>query len=120
MAPYKPPAPDVARALAKLPLLVDPQVVLFPRLRVQVVVREPRQLQLVTDVVGTHRALGIVQPAEATAGRAEARLCDVAAVGTVVEATPLPGGRGQVAVIGRGRVKLSELHDAGPCPYPRA
>jgi ATP-dependent Lon protease len=121
MAPYKPPAPDVARALAKLPLLVDPQIVVFPRLRVQIVVREPRQLQLVSDALGTHRAVGIVQPAESAAEGAEsAELCEIGAVGTIVDAIPISGGRGQLAVIGRGRVKLSALVSAGPCPYRRA
>ena len=121
MAPYKPPAPDVARALAKLPLLVDSQVVVFPRLRVQLVVREPRQLQLVSDVLGTHRAVGIGQPPESVAEGAEsAQLCGVGAVGTIVEAAPIAGGRGQLVVIGRGRIKLSALVAAGPCPYPRA
>lgn len=121
MAPYKPPARDVARALAKLPLLIDSQVVLFPRMRVEMVVREPRQLQLVSDVLGSHRALGVVQPAEGAGdGPGAEQLCAIGAVGTVVEATPLAGGRARLVVIGRGRIKLSELRGMGPCPYRRA
>lgn len=121
MAPYKPPARDVAAALAKLPLLVDAQVVLFPAVRIELVLREPRQLQLVSDVVGTHRTLGVAQPAEeAQGGAALAVLRPTAGVGTVVDATPLSGGRGRLVIIGRGRVKLREHRGTGPCPYPRA
>jgi Lon protease-like protein len=115
MAPYKPPARDLARALSALPLLPYAQAVLFPGVRLGLEICEPLQLRLVRDVLRSHRALGLVHPASAetpvsgTAAGQQPPLAEVAGVGTIVEHAERSSGRCRVVLLGRARVRLREL-----------
>jgi Lon protease-like protein len=116
MAPYKPPARDVARALAELPIVVVRQVVLFPGVRLSLATCEPRQVAAVRVALGGHRTLGVVQPkrVEVDDGRgASAAISSVGAVGTIVDHVEVGSGRFELVLLGRARVGLRELKGAG-------
>jgi Lon protease-like protein len=115
MAPYRPPARDLARVLRALPVLVHSQAVLFPGARLSLVVREPSQLGLLREVVASHRVLAIV-PATLAATTVQAGLGAryVAGVGTILEYARVAGGRQGLVILGRDRVQLRACSLAGP------
>lgn len=121
MAPYRPPARDLTRALDELPLLVLQHTVLFPGVRVQVEVRSARNVRAVRQALNSHWALGVVPPARRhTPGATRPRIAGIGGVGSIVEHADSFGGRCELVLLGRGRVRLREGELEQPYRYAAA
>lgn len=111
---------DIAGALAALPLFPLPNAVLFPGTFLPLHVFEPRYRSMVQDVLQSHRALAVVMitgkdPVDAYG---HPPIAEVAGVGVIVDHVELPGGRYDILLRGRARVRLHELPFVSP--YRRA
>jgi ATP-dependent Lon protease len=114
---------DLASALEALPLFPLPQTVLFPEALLPLHIFEPRYRAMVSDALETHQALAVVlltDPGRAFAGDEDAlpAIASIAGVGVIVDHAELPGGRYNILLRGRARVRLTELPFAPP--YRRA
>ena len=111
---------DIAPALDALPLFPLPQTVLFPGCLLPLHVFEPRYRAMLKDVLETHRVLAVVLITDGSSHAAQGtpEIADVAGVGVIVDHTELPGGRYNILVRGRARVRLRELPFVPP--YRRA
>ena len=110
---------DLTQALQELPLFPLQEVVLFPTTLLPLHVFEPRYVQLVRDVMKSHRSLSVVYVPDREADMAHApAIAPIAGIGTIVEYSELPGERYHIVVLGRARVKLQELSFLPP--YRRA
>lgn len=111
---------DIAGALGALPLFPLPNAVLFPGAFLPLHVFEPRYRAMVRDVLQGHRALAVVMIKDK--GRVDEQghpeIADIAGVGVIVDHVELPGGRYDILLRGRGRVRLCELPFEPP--YRRA
>ncbi|EYF05981.1 LON peptidase substrate-binding domain-containing protein [Chondromyces apiculatus] len=110
MTSSAPPPADLGAALKRLPLFPLPQAVLFPGGLLPLHVFEPRYRALVRDALATHRCLSVVlvaNPAKVDANGQPA-ICEVAGVGEIIEHVDLPGGRYNILLRGRARVRLME------------
>jgi ATP-dependent Lon protease len=110
---------DLEPALEALPLFPLHQAVLFPGALLPLHVFEPRYRQLVSDVLDSHATLSvphIVDPDADPAG--SPAIADVAGIGTIIKHQQLPGGRFNIVILGRARVRLEELSFSPP--YRRA
>lgn len=112
---------DLVEALEALPLFPLQQAVLFPGARMPLRVFEPRYRRMIRDVLSSHRTLSIVNVADLDAEmEASPTIPEVAGIGTIVEHMELPGGRFNIVVLGRGRVRLEELSFVPPYRRARA
>jgi ATP-dependent Lon protease len=111
---------DIAPALDALPLFPLPQTVLFPGCLLPLHVFEPRYRAMLKDVLETHRVLAVVLITDSSANAAHGtpQIADVAGVGVIIDHTELPGGRYNILLRGRARVRLRELPFVPP--YRRA
>lgn len=111
---------DLAPALGALPLFPLPQTVLFPGALLPLHVFEPRYRALVRDVLSSHRMLSVVLIADTSALDKDGHpaIAPVAGVGLIIDHTDLPGGRFNILLRGRARVRLRELPFEPP--YRRA
>ena len=110
---------DLDAALKALPLFPLHQAVLFPGTLLPLHVFEPRYRTLVRDVLETHGCLSVAHVSDASADMSgNPPIAEVAGVGTIVEHIELPGGRFNILLRGRARVRLQELHFVPP--YRRA
>ena len=111
---------DIAPALGELPLFPLPQTVLFPGCLLPLHIFEPRYRTMIKDVLETHRALAVVLLASppGTDTHGQPPIASVAGVGVIVDHAELPGGRYNILVQGRARVRLEELPFVPP--YRRA
>jgi Lon protease-like protein len=111
---------DIADALAALPLFPLPQTVLFPGALLPLHVFEPRYRAMVRDVLETHRTMAVVMITDPTPidVHGHPAIASVAGVGTILDHVELPGGRYNIVLRGRARVRLREL--AFVPPYRRA
>jgi ATP-dependent Lon protease len=109
---------DISPALGALPLFPLPQTVLFPGCLLPLHIFEPRYVTMIGEVLETHRALAVVLITEAAHGSDQAQIASVAGAGVIVDHTELPGGRYNILVRGRARVRLAELPFVPP--YRRA
>ncbi len=106
-------------ALRELPLFPLQGAVLFPGSLMPLHVFEPRYRELVRDALAGHRALAIAHVPDPDADmRGNPPIAEIAGVGTIVEHWELPGGRFNIVLVGRARVRLQELSLARP--YRRA
>lgn len=112
----------LAEALAELPLFPLPQAVLFPGAMLPLHVFEPRYRAMVREVLDTHRCLAVVLITDARAvdSHGHPRIASVAGAGQIVDAAELPGGRFNIVVQGRARVRLVELPYVPPFRRARA
>jgi Lon protease-like protein len=110
---------DIAPALDALPLFPLPTV-LFPGALLPLHVFEPRYRTMLRDVLETHRTLAVVfvTDPDATDERGHPAIAQVAGVGVIADHNELPGGRLDILVRGRARVRLRELPFVPP--YRRA
>lgn len=96
-----------------------PGVALFPGELLPIHVFEPRYIRLIRDVLSRHSTLSLVhQLQEESETNRQPALAPIAGVGTIVSHVELPGGRFNIVVRGRGRVRLQEL--TFEPPYRRA
>jgi Lon protease-like protein len=110
---------DLRDALRELPIFPLHQAVLFPGTLVPLHVFEPRYRELVRDVIASHRALSIAHVIDPEADMGgNPLIAEMAGVGTIVEHQELPGGRFNIVLLGRARVRLQELPFVPP--YRRA
>lgn len=114
---------DLAPALASLPLFPLSQTILFPEALVPLHIFEPRYQAMVRDALETHQALAVVlltDPRGDFDGDAGAlpAIASVAGVGLIVDHAEVPGGRYNILLRGRARVRLRELPFVPP--YRRA
>ena len=111
---------DIASALDALPLFPLPQTVLFPGCLLPLHVFEPRYRAMLKDVLETHRVLAVVLITDTSAAGLQStpEIAKVAGVGVIVDHAELPGGRYNIVVRGRARVRLEELPFVPP--YRRA
>ncbi len=113
--------PDLAPALAELPLFPLQEAVLLPGTTMPLHVFEPRYRQLVRDALASHRSLSIVRVPDPHADMAgNPPLCAVAGAGTIVDHHELPDGRFHIIVAARERVRLDELPFVPPYRRARA
>lgn len=110
--------PDLAGALAAIPVFPLPQVVLFPGALLPLHIFEPRYRAMLADCLATNRVLAIAQllSGEDEHGRpAVARVCGG---GIIVRHQPLPDGRSNILVLGKARLHLDEIAVEEPPRYP--
>ncbi|HRI63711.1 MAG TPA: LON peptidase substrate-binding domain-containing protein [Polyangium sp.] len=112
--------PDIAGALEALPLFPLPNAVLFPGTFLPLHVFEPRYCAMVRDVLQGHRAMAVVMITDAERRDAHGHpvIAEMAGVGVIVDHVELPGGRYDILLRGRARVRLRELPFEPP--YRRA
>lgn len=111
---------DLAPALDALPLFPLPQTVLFPGALLPLHVFEPRYRALVRDVLQSHRALSVVfiTDPDDVDEHGHPAIASVAGVGVIIDHAELAGGRYNILLRGRARVRLEELPFVPP--YRRA
>lgn len=111
---------DISGALRALPLFPLPNAVLFPGSFVPLHIFEPRYRTMVRDVLNGHRTLAIVMISdlEHTDAHGHPPIATIAGVGVIVDHVELPGGRYDILLRGRARVRLNELPFEPP--YRRA
>lgn len=111
---------DIAGALEALPLFPLPNAVLFPGSFLPLHVFEPRYRVMVRDVLQGHRALAVVMITDVDRVDAHGHppIAEIAGVGVIVDHVELPGGRFDILLRGRARVRLDELPFVPP--YRRA
>ena len=119
------PAPrpgDLAAALPRLPLFPLPQAVLLPGALLPLHVFEPRYRALVRDALETHRILSVVliTGAGAVDAHGHPAIAPVAGAGEIIDHVELPGGRYNILLRGRARVRLEELPFVPPYRAARA
>jgi Lon protease-like protein len=102
-------------ALEAMPIFPLPDVVLFPRALLPLHVFEPRYQALLADCLATHKCMAMALSLDTSERPAVAR---VAGAGIVVQHQPLPDGRSNIMLHGRGRVLIEELPFEPP--YRRA
>jgi ATP-dependent Lon protease len=107
---------DLAAALPRLPLFPLPQAVLLPGALLPLHVFEPRYRALVRDVLETHRILSVVMIAGAASVDAHGHpaIVAIAGAGEIIDHVDLPGGRYNILLRGRARVRLAELPFSPP------
>jgi ATP-dependent Lon protease len=112
--------PDLTPALEALPLFPLPQTVLFPGALLPLHVFEPRYRAMVKDILETHRALSVVLITDPRKldEHGHPEIAHVAGAGVIVDHMELSGGRYNILVRGRARVRLRELPFVPP--YRRA
>lgn len=112
--------PDIAGALGDLPLFPLPNAVLFPGAFLPLHVFEPRYRVMVRDVLQGHRALAVVMITDDEHLDRDGHpvIAEMAGVGIIVDHVELPGGRYDILLRGRARVRLRE-RPFDP-PYRRA
>ena len=109
---------DIAPALGALPLFPLPQTVLFPGCLLPLHVFEPRYRTMVHDALETHQTIGVVLLTDGTGSDGQPTIAPVAGVGVIIDHSELPGGRYNILLRGRARVRLEELPFVPP--YRRA
>jgi Lon protease-like protein len=116
---------DLDPALEALPLFPLPQTVLFPGALMPLHVFEQRYRVMVRHALETHQALAVVlltDPGrrldDGASVEALPAIASIAGVGVIVDHAELPGGRYNILVRGRARVRLTELRFVPP--YRRA
>jgi Lon protease-like protein len=118
--PDLPKPPSLEDALAELPLFPLPEVVLFPHAVMPLHVFEPRYRRMLADCLATHSALAIAHIVEGLDEWGQPRISPISGGGVVLRHQPLPGGRSNILVLGRARVRLEELAPSADIPYRRA
>lgn len=115
-------APDLAAALAAIPVFPLPQVVLFPGALLPLHVFEPRYRTMLADCLATHKAIAIAQLLAGEDDDGRPRVSRVCGGGIVIEHHPLPDGRSNILVLGKERLYLDEiaLEELPRYPYRRA
>lgn len=102
---------DISGALRALPLFPLPNAVLFPGSFLPLHIFEPRYRTMVRDVLNGHRTLAVVMISDVE--RADENglpaIATLAGVGVIVDHVELPGGRYDILLRGRARVRLNEL-----------
>lgn len=116
------PLPDIAAALAELPLFPLPQVALFPETLLPLHIFEPRYRALVRDCLDGHRAMSVVQIVDPTPVDDEGHptIAKIAGAGIILHHHDLPGGRYNLLLKGICRVELTELPFVSPYRRARA
>jgi ATP-dependent Lon protease len=110
---------DLAPALEELPLFPLPTV-LLPGALMPLHVFEPRYRAMLRDVLAGHRVLSVVLVLEGSGPSGLPPLAAVAGVGDVVDYAELAGGRYDILVRGRARVRLDERPFVPPYRRARA
>lgn len=111
---------DIEPALAALPLFPLPNAVLFPGALLPLHVFEPRYRALVRDALASHRSLAVVliEDLRRIDALGHPAIASVAGAGVIIDYAELPGGRFNILLRGRARVRLAELPFSPP--YRRA
>lgn len=101
-------AADVPHVIPVFPLT---GAVLLPRVHMPLNIFEPRYLAMIDAVLGTHRAIGIVQPRfddKANEMKAKPDLCQVGGLGRIVSFQETGDGRYIISLAGVCRFRIAE------------
>ena len=123
MSPIRVVLPDITSALGALPLFPLPQTVLFPEAILPLHIFEPRYRAMVRDALATHRTLAValITDANEVDAHGHPKIAEVAGVGVIIDHTELPGGRYNIILKGRARVRFdAELPFVKPYRRARA
>ena len=101
--PFFPSFEELPKSLPIFPL---PGAVLMPHAELPLNIFEPRYLNMVDDVLGSHRMIGMIQP-DADAGGDEA-VCKVGCAGRITQLRETLDGRYQLALSGVCRFEIKE------------
>ncbi len=112
---YRKPA-DLPQTIPLFPL---GGAILLPRGVLALNVFEPRYLNMVDDVLGDHRLIGMVQPATGQEEATAPHLAAVGAVGRITGFSETDDGRYLITLTGICRFDLEREFDAG-APYRQA
>jgi Lon protease-like protein len=93
--------------------------ILLPRGVIALNVFEPRYQNMVDDVLGDHRLIGIVQPAPGQESEASPELCSIGGLGRITAFQETDDGRYLITLTGVCRFELEREFDAG-APYRQA
>ena len=107
---------DLPRTAALFPL---DGAILLPRGVLALNVFEPRYLNMVDDVLGGERLIGVIQPAAQPEGEQAPELSDVGTIGRITSFSETDDGRYLVTLTGVCRFHLEQELDAGT-PYRQA
>jgi Lon protease-like protein len=96
--------------LAALPVFPLPNVVLFPDAQLPLHIFEPRYRELVREVLGGRKLMGVVRLKPGFENDYEGRppVFDVCGVGAVVDAVERPDGRYDITLRGLARARIIE------------
>jgi len=89
-----------------MPIFPLPGAVLMPHAELPLNIFEPRYLNMVDDVLGSHRMIGMIQP-DADAGSDEA-ICQVGCAGRITQFRETRDGRYEMVLSGVCRFEVNE------------
>ena len=114
--------PNLAAALAELPIFPLPRLVFFPGTILPLHIFEPRYRAMVADCLRTHGALAVVRIREKDEPDAQgnAPIEAIAGAGLIIEHEATADGRSNLLLAGQARVRLEELPFEGPYRRARA
>lgn len=96
-----------SEALASLPIFPLPNMVLFPGAMLPLHIFEPRYREMIRDALASHRLLAMaLRKEDEVPGMPPPAVAQVLGVGEIVAAEPLPDGRYNVLLQGRGRARI--------------
>ena len=102
---------DLPRVIPIFPL---PGVVLLPRGRLPLNIFEPRYLEMTQDAMASHRMIGMVQPADPTAGLEAPAVYPVGCAGRITSFSETPDNRFLITLTGVCRFAIGrELEPDG-------
>jgi ATP-dependent Lon protease len=112
-----------ASALETMPVFPLSGVVLFPGTLLPLHIFEPRYRRMLADCLATHRCMAmafVVSEGDRDDLEGTPNIARIAGVGAIVHHAPLPDGRSNIVLQGRGRVELQELPFIAPYRRARA
>jgi Lon protease-like protein len=111
---------ELEEALKALPIFPLPRVVFFPQTILPLHIFEPRYRAMLKDCLASHGALAMARLTGPSKEGELPSIASIAGAGVIVEHQPLPGGRANILLHGRARVRLEELPFVPPYRRARA
>jgi Lon protease-like protein len=110
------PDPDVTRLPRLIPLFPLPNVVLFPKVPLPLHVFEPRYRKMTTDVLESHRIIGMTLLRAGWRADCHGRppVYPIGCAGRVEKWEALEGGRFNITLRGLSRFRIVEEHEGEP------
>jgi Lon protease-like protein len=105
--------PEFADLPSRLPLFPLPGVAVMPDTQLPLNVFEPRYLQMVFDVLGGHRMIGMIQPLPDSETEERPRLYGTGTAGRISSFSETKDGRLMIVLTGVCRFRILREEDSG-------